>query len=172
MARKKGRNKSARDRRPVFTTVDGIPEWAASYLMYGDGSGMEEDDVRECDKYEEQLLADGLRLVCPDDREEPSFDSWPAFGLACDTRTWIAEELPGPVWLRVWAGSGDEPAVSILYEDARPRDIRPYATRLKRRLEAEGRERVRADIMAGERARRMFFSERADKGVDRDEEKA
>ena len=63
-----------------FITYDNIPEYALSYLVNDDPSGLEEEDIKNIDEFieREELGA------CVDWGEEASFTSRPAFGLATD----------------------------------------------------------------------------------------
>lgn len=75
------------------TEIEGIPDWAASYLVNGDDSGLSEEDKAEVDGYVDDLASEGLVLVHPIEGTENEFDSYPAFGKACATSTWIANEI-------------------------------------------------------------------------------
>ena len=70
-------------------TIEGIPNWAASYIMYGDGLE-DDDDIAMVDEFIEGLAKDRLRLVEPIDGTENEFNPYPAFGGGCDTQDWIA----------------------------------------------------------------------------------
>lgn len=70
---------------------DNCPDYALSYLVNGDSSGIEEEDKKNADEWLEYLSAKmardypGLRTdLLFDDNAEPSFCHSPAFGLACD----------------------------------------------------------------------------------------
>ncbi len=77
-----------------ITTVEKIPQWAVCYLVNSDDSGLSEDDKMLVDKYVEGLAErEGLMLVCPVDGSESDFEPYPAFGLACDTVDFYAEEI-------------------------------------------------------------------------------
>lgn len=78
---------------PTFTTVERIPRWATCYIVNSDDSGLTPDDKKLVDDYVDRLLAKGLRLVCPIDGTENEFCAHPAFGLACETVDFEAEEL-------------------------------------------------------------------------------
>ena len=78
---------------PTFTTVERIPRWAVCYLVNSDDSGLTPDDKKLVDDYVDRLLAEGLGLVCPIDGTENEFCAHPAFGLACETVDFEAEEL-------------------------------------------------------------------------------
>lgn len=70
---------------------DHCPDYALSYLVNGDASGIEDDDVANCDEWLKSL-ADKMARDYPgldtdlvfDDNAEPSFRRYPAFGLACN----------------------------------------------------------------------------------------
>lgn len=74
--------------------VENIPQWAVCYLVNSDDSGLSPEDKKLVDDYVERLLEkERLRLVCPVDGTENGFCSHPAFGLACETVDFAAEEL-------------------------------------------------------------------------------
>ena len=67
-----------------------IPEWAVSYLEYNDPSGLEEDDVKMVDKYVDDIVSKGYRLVY--DGENLGFCPYPEFGLASDCVRYYLEK--------------------------------------------------------------------------------
>lgn len=71
--------------------VEGIPNWASCYIMYGDDSGLTPEDVAMVDKFVQDLEKDGLRLSHPISGSENEFNSYPAFGDACNTEDWSCE---------------------------------------------------------------------------------
>ena len=72
--------------------VEGIPNWAASYIYYGEVSGdMTDEDVKMVDDYLRKLDNDGIRLIAPIEGTENEFNPNPAFGDACDTTDWSCE---------------------------------------------------------------------------------
>ena len=73
--------------------VERIPQWAVNYLVNSDDSSLTSEDKKLVDDYEAKLLAKGLRLICPIDGTENEFCAHPAFGLACDTVDFAAEEV-------------------------------------------------------------------------------
>ena len=73
--------------------IEGIPDWAASYLVNGDDSGLSEEDKADVDRYVDDLASEGLVLAHPIEGTENEFDRYPAFGKACATSTWIANEI-------------------------------------------------------------------------------
>ena len=75
------------------TEIEGIPDWAASYLINGDDSGLSEEDKADVDRYVDDLASEGLALAHPIEGTENEFDRYPAFGKACATSTWIANEI-------------------------------------------------------------------------------
>ena len=77
--------------KPKFTTVEGIPNWAACYFVNNDDSALSEEDKATADAYVDRLLKEGLSLVCPKEGTERDFNPYPAFGLACDTTDWTAQ---------------------------------------------------------------------------------
>ena len=84
----------AQKKKPKFTTVSGIPCWAASYLEDADSSGLNDEDKKLADDYKKKLLKEGLKLVAPIEDTRNEFNRYPAFGLACDTEDWSAEVIP------------------------------------------------------------------------------
>ena len=73
--------------------VEGIPDWATSYLINGDDSELSEEDKADVDRYVDTLASEGLALAHPIEGTEKEFDRFPAFGKACATSTWIANEI-------------------------------------------------------------------------------
>lgn len=73
------------------TTIFRVPTWAATYLYYGDDSGITDLERAMCDDFVRNL--DGLRLIQPMEETRRDFDPQPAFGLATETEDWIAEVL-------------------------------------------------------------------------------
>ena len=102
----------AQKKKPKFTTVSGIPCWAASYLEDADSSGLNDEDKKLADDYKKKLLKEGLRLVAPIEGTRNEFNPCPAFGLACDTEDWSAEVMP-PDRIVFRRGSGRPPASDI-----------------------------------------------------------
>lgn len=76
-------------------TIESIPEWATSYLMYGDESGLSAPDKREIDHFLDGLRSAGLVLLAPIEGTHNEFCSHPAFGLACATEDWTAGYFTG-----------------------------------------------------------------------------
>lgn len=74
--------------------IEKVPQWATTYIMYDDDSGLNDEDKKLVDDFEDRLLKKKLRLVCPIDGTENEFEPYPAFGLACETVDWTAEVLP------------------------------------------------------------------------------
>ena len=75
------------------TTIRNVPQWATTYIMYSDDSGLNDEDKKLVDDFEDNLLKKKLRLICPIDGTENEFEPYPAFGLSCDTVDWTAEEV-------------------------------------------------------------------------------
>ena len=77
-------------------TIEKVPQWETCYLYYGDDSGLdiESGEKELADDFEDRLRKEGFRLVCPIEGTESGFEPYPAFGLACETIDWTAEEIP------------------------------------------------------------------------------
>lgn len=74
--------------------VEKIPDWAVCYLVNSDDSGLTPEGKKMVDDYVERLLEKKhLRLLGPIDGTESEFEPHPAFGLACGTVDFAAEEL-------------------------------------------------------------------------------
>ena len=74
-------------------TIEAVPDWATSYLMYGDESDLSQSEKEDCDEWVERLAADGYRLIEPIEGTDNEFCSYPAFGAATSTHDWIAEKI-------------------------------------------------------------------------------
>ena len=69
--------------------IKGIPNWAITYIMYGDmPDGLTYDDIEQADAFLDGLSERGISLGEPIDGTENEFNPHPAFGLACDTMDW------------------------------------------------------------------------------------
>lgn len=75
------------------TVVEGIPQWAVDYFVNAETSALDEEDLKLVTDYEKKLLGEGLMLIAPIEGTENTFNSHPAFGLACDTVDFEAEVL-------------------------------------------------------------------------------
>ena len=69
-----------------FETIEKIPTWALCYIINGDASGLEDEDVKMVDDFCSQFPG---AIYCPirinDDGDfDVYFSRYPAFGLACD----------------------------------------------------------------------------------------
>ena len=74
--------------------VERIPQWAVNYLVNSDDSSLAPEDMKMVDDYVERLLKEKhLRLICPVEGSESEFEPHPAFGLACGTVDFAAEEV-------------------------------------------------------------------------------
>jgi hypothetical protein len=65
-----------------------LPDYSASYLINGDSSGLDPDDIVIIDDYMEPFYAAARELngsVVIYIQEDNGFTWGPAFGLACDT---------------------------------------------------------------------------------------
>lgn len=80
-------------------SIESIPDYALPYLCNGDASGLSPDDLRNIDKWADEMRVFGftpdlfsfVRLdgdaLYVDPGQEASFTSCPAFGLPCDCFT-------------------------------------------------------------------------------------
>lgn len=75
--------------------VENVPQWAVSYLVNGDASGLETYDKALVDEWTEKLKAEGLELLAPIDGSENECCLWPAFGKACGTVDFAARRTKG-----------------------------------------------------------------------------
>ena len=62
-----------------------LPDYAASYLVNGDSSGISEEDIQNIDNWIDSYYEGYSGLIWDIEGEEGSFDSCPPFGLACNT---------------------------------------------------------------------------------------
>ena len=63
-------------------TIERVPDWALGYLINGDASYLEDEDIAMIDDW--QRRSGVGTVVCPNDDDQPYFTSHPAFGKACD----------------------------------------------------------------------------------------
>lgn len=66
-----------------------IPNWAASYLVNGDSSGISESDAKQCDDYMQQFYDEakekgGHVIFSFGEESDSGFFQNPEFGLATD----------------------------------------------------------------------------------------
>ena len=72
--------------------VEKIPNWATTYIMYGDASdNLTDEDIQMVDDFIDKLASQGISLVSPIEGTESGLESHPAFGDACDTTDWSCE---------------------------------------------------------------------------------
>lgn len=99
---------------------DNIPEYALSYLVNGDASGIDDEDQANCDewlksiteKLQKQYPGLGVDLVISDN-DEGSFRPYPAFGLACNcvqgaVVVWAENEHPAQAFRLPWEEEENE----------------------------------------------------------------
>ena len=69
-----------------FETLERIPTWALCYIIYGDASGLEDEDIKMVDDFCSQFPgAIYAPISINDDGDfDVYFSHYPAFGLACD----------------------------------------------------------------------------------------
>ena len=60
-----------------------LPEWSLCYLINGDATGLEDEEIAMIDAWMERA---GVAWVCPPEEEDggPHFDPRPVFGLGAD----------------------------------------------------------------------------------------
>lgn len=68
-----------------------IPTYALPYLVNGDSSGLEQEDITTIDKYMkdfyEMMEQEESLIFSIDDSEQNAYFTWrPAFGLACNVQ--------------------------------------------------------------------------------------
>lgn len=72
---------------PDCERAENVPDWAVNYLMYGDDSGLDEEDLATVNAWmDENGYSD---LVSTEDGTENEFSNTPAFGKPCGTVTAI-----------------------------------------------------------------------------------
>lgn len=76
------------------TTLEGVPQWAVTYIVNGDGSGLNGEDLKMVDDWLDNLRKSGIVPLCPIDGSENEFSPYPAFGLGSNTVDFEAEILP------------------------------------------------------------------------------
>ena len=63
--------------------ISNIPQWAVCYIVYGDDSGLSENDIALVHNYMKSLYDEGIRLTEMVDDSECEFCSCPEFGEPC-----------------------------------------------------------------------------------------
>lgn len=63
----------------MFRTVEKVPTWAISYMVNGDPTGLEEDEIKEIDEWMRKY-----KVLVVDPTGEPYFTHYPLFGKACE----------------------------------------------------------------------------------------
>lgn len=76
------------------TTIEGVPQWAVTYIVNRDGSGLDAEELKMVDDWLEDLRKSGIVLLCPIDGSENEFSPYPAFGLSSSTVDFKAKILP------------------------------------------------------------------------------
>lgn len=61
-----------------------IPNWAMTYLMNSDATGLDPSEVKEVDRWWKGMTEEGYSVISPTD-DTNEFCAYPEFGLACDT---------------------------------------------------------------------------------------
>ncbi len=67
------------------TVVENVPQYAVSYLIYGETDDLLPEDLEAVRAWHNGLLAQGIMLGAPIEGSENEFCAKPAFGLACET---------------------------------------------------------------------------------------
>lgn len=63
-------------------SLEPIPSWALSSILYADDTGLEKEDI---ELIQEWFAKSGYDYVCcPSDNQRPYFSHYPAFGKPCD----------------------------------------------------------------------------------------
>ena len=76
------------------TTVEGVPQWAVAYIVNGDKSGLDGEDLKMVDDWLENLRKSGIVPLSPIEGSENEFSQYSAFGLGSSTVDFDAEILP------------------------------------------------------------------------------
>lgn len=63
----------------MFRTIEKVPTWAIGYMVNGDPSGLEDDEIKEIDEWMRKY-----KVWVVDPTGEPYFTNYPLFGKACD----------------------------------------------------------------------------------------
>ena len=66
-------------------TIENVPQWAVNYIINGDISGLEQQDIEMVNQYLLGLADEGFRLTSPIEGSENEFCAYPEFGKACST---------------------------------------------------------------------------------------
>ena len=73
----------------IKTYQENLPNYCLSYLINGDESGLNDEDIKNTDDFMQQFYDEASELngsvVVDVKSDEYSFNPFPAFGLACDT---------------------------------------------------------------------------------------
>ena len=101
------------------TRIEGVPQWAVAYIVNGDGSGLDDEDLKMVDEWLDGLRKRGIVPLCPIDGSENGFSPYPAFGFGSDTVDFEAEVLPKE---REWDLVFNETLVCHISVKARSRD--------------------------------------------------
>lgn len=72
------------------TTISNIPQWAVSYIEYGDIGDTTPAERDMVDRYRRGLADEGIRLAAPIEGTENEYCAYPAFGAACATIDYTA----------------------------------------------------------------------------------
>jgi hypothetical protein len=68
---------------PRFELITDIPDWSLNYLINGDPTGLDEEEIQMCENW---LKKEGIAWVCPPEEDATSgFSDYPAFGRPCIT---------------------------------------------------------------------------------------
>lgn len=104
-----------------FRRVECIPQWADTYFVNGDSSGLSEADLREIHEYEDRLKKEGLRLVCPIEGTETEMCWAPAFGgCGASVSDYTAEVIPPTRIIfrkKFWKDSGEWQVIAFFPDE-------------------------------------------------------
>ena len=65
--------------------IESVPQWAVNYIVNGDISDLEQEDIEIVNQYLQGLADEGFRLTSPIEGSENEFCAYPEFGKACAT---------------------------------------------------------------------------------------
>lgn len=66
-----------------ITTIQNVPQWAVAYIVYGDDSGIDDDEKMAVDAFLDELHGNEWRIGDIVEDSEKEFCRYPAFGDDC-----------------------------------------------------------------------------------------